>query len=78
MVRNCLLSRLCKSSAVKDLLRTKHPHHKEPKMNSTVTDEIAEPNSPSYEVARFNAIKHGILSRYTVLSHENHPTMKVW
>jgi hypothetical protein len=25
----------------------------------------------SYEVVRFNALKHGILSRYTVLSHEN-------
>lgn len=25
-----------------------------------------------YEVVRFNALKHGILSRYTVLSHENH------
>jgi hypothetical protein len=25
-----------------------------------------------YEVVRFNAMKHGILSRYTVLSHENH------
>ena len=26
----------------------------------------------AYEVVRFNALKHGILSRYTVLSHENH------
>jgi len=25
-----------------------------------------------YEVVRFNAMKHGILSRYTVLSHESH------
>ena len=25
-----------------------------------------------YEVVRFNALKHGILSRYTVLSHESH------
>jgi hypothetical protein len=25
-----------------------------------------------YEVVRFNALQHGILSRYTVLSHENH------
>ena len=25
-----------------------------------------------YEAVRFNALKHGILSRYTVLSHENH------
>ena len=27
---------------------------------------------PAYEVVRFNALKHGILSRYTVLSHESH------
>ena len=27
---------------------------------------------PPYEVVRFNALKHGILSRYTVLSHESH------
>ncbi len=33
---------------------------------------IAEPQAHSYEVVRFNALKHGILSRYTVLSHENH------
>ena len=26
----------------------------------------------SYERVRFNALKHGILSRYTVLSHKNH------
>ena len=25
-----------------------------------------------YQAVRFNALKHGILSRYTVLSHENH------
>jgi hypothetical protein len=25
-----------------------------------------------YQLVRFNAMKHGILSRYTVLSHENH------
>lgn len=30
------------------------------------------PNPKPYEVVRFNAMKHGILSRYTVLSHENH------
>jgi hypothetical protein len=30
------------------------------------------PKSTGYEVVRFNALKHGILSRYTVLSHENH------
>ena len=32
------------------------------------TDTSSQP----YEVVRFNALKHGILSRYTVLSHENH------
>ena len=44
-------------------------------MNTTATvktDEIAQPNPQPYEVVRFNALKHGILSRYTVLSHENH------
>lgn len=29
-------------------------------------------NAQGYEVVRFNALKHGILSRYTVLSHESH------
>ena len=33
---------------------------------------MADPNPHPYEVVRFNALKHGILSRYTVLSHENH------
>ena len=28
--------------------------------------------SQAYAIVRFNAMKHGILSRYTVLSHENH------
>ena len=28
--------------------------------------------APGYEAVRFNAMKHGILSRYTVLSHESH------
>jgi hypothetical protein len=32
----------------------------------------AAPSPQPYEVVRFNAIKHGILSRYTVLSHESH------
>ena len=44
-------------------------------MNTNLTDktaEIAKPNPQPYEVVRFNALKHGILSRYTVLSHENH------
>ena len=42
---------------------------------NTATDntaEIASIKLASYEVVRFNAIKHGILSRYTVLSHESH------
>ena len=33
---------------------------------------VADPIPQSYEAVRFNALKHGILSRYTVLSHENH------
>ncbi len=44
-------------------------------MNTTITDktdEIADPNPQPYAVVRFNALKHGILSRYTVLSHESH------
>jgi hypothetical protein len=36
------------------------------------TDEMVDIKPPSYEAVRFNALKHGILSRYTVLSHENH------
>jgi len=32
----------------------------------------ADANTQPYEVVRFNALKHGILSRYTVLSHESH------
>ena len=32
----------------------------------------ADPSPKPYKVVRFNALKHGILSRYTVLSHENH------
>ena len=31
-----------------------------------------DPSPRPYEVVRFNALKHGILSRYTVLSHESH------
>jgi hypothetical protein len=40
--------------------------------NGRVAQPIAEPAPTPYEVVRFNALKHGILSRYTVLSHENH------
>ena len=44
-------------------------------MYTTTTDKTAaipDPKHQPYEVVRFNALKHGILSRYTVLSHENH------
>ena len=44
-------------------------------MNTTTTDktdEIVASSHQPYEVVRFNALKHGILSRYTVLSHESH------
>jgi hypothetical protein len=40
--------------------------------NGRVTQPITEPAPTPYEVVRFNALKHGILSRYTVLSHESH------
>jgi len=33
---------------------------------------IPDPDHASYEAVRYNAMKHGVLSRYTVLSHENH------
>ena len=41
----------------------------------TTTDktcEIGDLRLQAYEVGRFNALKHGILSRYTELSHESH------
>jgi hypothetical protein len=34
-------------------------------------NEIATPAASNYEAVRFNAMQHGILSRYTVLPHEN-------
>ncbi len=45
----------------------------------TLTALISVPSSPaalptlpdSYDAVRFNAMRHGILSRYTVLAHEN-------
>ena len=43
--------------------------------NTTCTAPViptADPSPKPYEVVRFNALKHGILSRYTVLSHESH------
>ena len=36
------------------------------------TNKMTDPQTQAYEVVRFNALKHGILSRYTVLSHESH------
>ena len=39
--------------------------------NSTATS-FPDSKPQGYEVVRFNALKHGILSRYTVLSHESH------
>lgn len=40
--------------------------------NSETPLLTAEAMPQPYEVVRFNAMKHGILSRYTVLSHESH------
>lgn len=40
--------------------------------NPTTVMPTEEPSATPYEVVRFNALKHGILSRYTVLSHESH------
>ena len=40
--------------------------------STTTMMPTEEPNPKPYEVVRFNALKHGILSRYTVLSHESH------
>ena len=40
--------------------------------NTAALISTTDPSPKPYEVARFNALKHGILSRYTVLSHENH------
>ena len=43
---------------------------------ATNTGQVAQPGPASspqpYELVRFNAMTHGILSRYTVLSHESH------
>ena len=36
------------------------------------TDTESPPSATGYQAVRFNALKHGILSRYTVLSHESH------
>jgi hypothetical protein len=57
-------------------------------MNKTVIDSnaltsgdspatlVADRKPQGYEVVRYNAMKHGILSRYTVLSHESHADYK--
>jgi hypothetical protein len=47
----------------KPLIPTPSP----PALSAAATHQPA-----AYDVVRFNALKHGILSRYTVLSHENH------
>ena len=44
--------------------------------NGSIETSLPETNTEdvshnSYELVRYNAMKHGILSRYTVLSHEN-------
>jgi hypothetical protein len=41
------------------------------KSNPSVPVSV-DPEPHPYGVVRFNAMKHGILSRYTVLSHESH------
>ena len=46
-----------------------------PTTNTVITAPVipkADPSLHPYEAVRFNALKHGILSRYTVLSHESH------
>jgi len=45
---------------------------KAPSAGNTPAPLLADPSPQPYEVVRFNAMKHGILSRYTVLSHECH------
>jgi hypothetical protein len=72
---NCLRISLCNYSAVTDSVGIQPTHYEETMMNTTITDktaEIAETEPQPYQAVRFNALKHGILSRYTVLSHENH------
>jgi hypothetical protein len=43
-------------------------------MNTSKIDStgLVTGDTQAYETVRFNALKHGILSRYTVLSHESH------
>ena len=40
--------------------------------NTALVMHTANPSPQPYEAVRFNALKHGILSRDTVLSHESH------
>ena len=49
-------------------------HNSDPKLLPMTDDlrQLPAEQTPGYEAVRFNALKHGILSRYTVLSHENH------
>lgn len=43
-----------------------------PTAGNTPAQLVAGASPQPYEAVRFNALKHGILSRYTVLSHECH------
>ena len=66
------------------LLSPPKPHYRKSTMK-TITSSATTPmpannltasltvddKSTAYDVVRFNALQHGILSRYTVLSHEN-------
>ncbi len=40
-------------------------------MTTAITMSTTTPPAIGYEGVRFNALRHGILSRYVVLSHEN-------
>src|SRR6516165_4241696 len=48
-------------------------HAKRNKGNSTMTElaQVLRDEVPSTELTRFNALRHGVLSRYTVLPWEN-------
>jgi len=45
--------------------------HTTTELSVMLTKTESAPGAIGYEAVRFNAMKHGILSRYTVLSHEN-------
>ena len=38
----------------------------------TITDTAPTTKTEAYEAVRFNAMKHGILSKLAVLAHEDH------